>query len=258
MNKYSKLKITIITAVYNGEKYIQETIQSVLNQSYDNIEYIIVDGMSTDKTSQIINSHRQRISRVITQSDNSMYEAINRGFCAATGDYVLVLNSDDQLVSKTTIKEVVNFIADNPGKLAYYGNILKQEGKLLFKRKVFKVDFSHLLYTKHGTLVPHPALFVDRINSLSKIGFYDLSYRYASDFDYILKLLKCGPVVYMNIFVSIFRVHRDSITSSGKIDQERLSILRKYNSAKPYLVKKMYYILIWSRYKILNILLNRA
>lgn len=254
MNK--GLKVTIITAVYNGERYLQETINSVVRQSYDNIEYIIVDGKSIDSTPQIINANRQKLSYVITESDNSMYEAINRGILAATGDYLLVLNSDDRLVDKETIAQVVCFISKHPGKLAYYGNILKQEEKRLEKRKVFQISRKHLLCTRHGTLVPHPALFVHRIGSLATIGLYNLSYRYASDFDYILRLLGAGPVLHMNIFVSIFRVHQDSITSTGKIEQERLNILKNHDGSQHVFIKSIYYFLIWTRYKIVNALEN--
>jgi len=250
-------KITIITPVFNGEKYLEETIQSVIGQSYNNIEYIIVDGQSADNTLEIINAYRDRISQVIVERDRSMYEAINRGIRAASGDYMLVLNSDDCLANKNTIQEVVDFISQNPGCLGYYGNLLKLEGESISKRKVFQITRRNLLFTEHGTIIPHPALFVHRSSSLISVGLYDLSYRYASDFDYILRLLENGQVKYMNIYVSIFRIHQDSITSSGKINEDRLDILNRYGDSQPTLVKSFHYYLIWSTYKILNILENR-
>lgn len=251
------LKITIITPVFNGEKYLEETIQSVIGQSYNNIEYIIVDGQSADNTLEIINAYRDRISHVIVERDHSMYEAINRGIKAASGDYMLVLNSDDCLVNNNTIQEVVNFIGQNPGCLGYYGNLLKREGESITKRKVFQITRRNLLFTEHGTIIPHPGLFVHRSRSLASVGLYDLSYRYASDFDYILRLLENGQVKYMNIYVSIFRIHQDSITSSGKINGDRLDILSRYGDSTPTLVKSFYYYLIWFTYKIFNILENR-
>lgn len=251
------LKITIITAVYNGEAYLEETIKSVLGQSYTDIEYIIVDGLSEDRTPEIIDAYRSRISHIIAEADHSMYEAINRGIKAATGDFLLVLNSDDCLADKNVIHQVVRFVEKHPGCLAYYGNILKREGERMSKRRVFQIDRKHLLYTKHSTLVPHPALFVNRIQSLNKIGVYDLTYRYASDFDYILRLMDKGIVKYMDIYVSIFRIHDESITSSGKLDKERVDILNRYENRKSWFVKSFYYFLIWAGYKILNVVANR-
>ena len=253
----NELKMTIITPVFNGEKYLEETINSVISQSYNNIEYIVVDGQSRDNTLGIINAHRDRISQVIVERDNSMYEAINRGIRAASGDYMLVLNSDDCLASESTIQKVVEFIGQNSGCLGYYGNLLKREGESISKRKVFQITKRNLLFTEHGTLIPHPALFVHRSRSLATVGLYDLSYRYASDFDYILRLLEKGRVKYMNIYVSTFRIHQDSITSSGKIDEDRLDILSRYGDSTPTLVKTFYYYLIWATYKLLNILENR-
>ena len=251
------LKITIITPVYNGEIYLEETIKSISCQTYDDIEYIVVDGFSEDNTIGIVNAYRDVIDKIIVKSDNSMYEAINRGIEAASGDYMLVLNSDDCLVDKDTIQKVVDFINCHPGCLAYYGNIMKREGNLLSKRKVFQISKQHLLYTRHCTLIPHPALFVDREGALTSVGQYDLSYSYASDFDYILRLLENGIVKHMNIFVSIFRIHQNSITASGMINQDRLAILNRYDDSRSKFTKTFYYYLIWSTYKVLNFVANR-
>ncbi len=252
----SGLKISIITPVYNGEKYLEETIQSVFDQTYTNIEYIVVDGLSEDNTPKIIAKHQEKISRIITERDKSMYEAINKGIVIASGEYMLVLNSDDCLVSSNTIERVVAYISRHPNYLAYYGNILKREGRKLTQRKVFQINKEQLLYTQHCTLIPHPALFVNRQKSLESVGAYDLAFRYASDFDYILRLLENGSVKHMGIFVSAFRIHPGSITASGKLDQERLTILEKYQNAQPKWIKSLFYLLIWSRYKFLNLLAN--
>jgi glycosyltransferase involved in cell wall biosynthesis len=252
----SAFKITIITPVFNGERYLDETIRSVLSQSYSNIEYIVVDGQSIDNTIKIIDTYRSSLSKVIVERDNSMYEAINRGLDAATGDYVLVLNSDDCLANSQVVSEVVEFINSDPGCLAYYGNIVKREDQRLTKRKVFQICYTHLLYTQHCTLIPHPALFVNRISSLSLVGHYDLSYQYASDFDYILRLLKNGVVKYMDIYTTIFRIHSDSITSSGKLNPDRIAILNHHADSRPKFVKSLYYYFIWSKYKLVNLLVN--
>jgi len=97
-------KISIITPVFNGSKYIEITINSVLSQTYQNIEYIIVDGGSTDGTKELIEKYRNRIDKIIYQNDNSMYEAIETGFNLASGEYFHWLNSDDFLLDTNSVK----------------------------------------------------------------------------------------------------------------------------------------------------------
>ena len=106
MNK----KISIVTPVFNGEDYIQETIESVIAQKYENIEYIVVDGGSTDKTREIIERYRDKISKIIYQNDNTMYEALETGFKKATGEYFYWINSDDYFLDNLSVKRLMNVL----------------------------------------------------------------------------------------------------------------------------------------------------
>ena len=103
-------KLSIITPVFNGEKYIEQTINSVLSQTYDNIEYIIVDGGSTDKTIQILEKYKNSVDKIIYQNDNSMYEAIQTGFNNASGNYFYWLNSDDFLLNENSVSNLMKVL----------------------------------------------------------------------------------------------------------------------------------------------------
>lgn len=103
-------KLSIITPVFNGEKYIEQTINSVLSQTYSNIEYIIVDGGSTDRTIQIIEKYKNSVDKIIYQNDNSMYEAIQTGFNNATGNYFYWLNSDDFLLNENSVSRLMKIL----------------------------------------------------------------------------------------------------------------------------------------------------
>ena len=117
------VKFSIITVVFNGEKYIQETIDSVLEQTYSNIQYIIIDGASTDSTNDIIKRYKNKIDCYVSEKDNGMYEAINKGLKLATGDYILILNSDDYLATKNVLSEL-NRLLNNKSLDFFYCNLI--------------------------------------------------------------------------------------------------------------------------------------
>lgn len=247
------MKFTIITAVFNGEEYLTETIESVINQTYRNIEYIIIDGGSTDGTINLIKKYEHHLSHWQSEKDESMYEAINKGLKLATGDYVLCLNSDDQLFSSNTILEVFLYMQKNQGFFAYYGDIVKIKGNQKKSKKTFQCSHNNLLYSQHCSFVPHPTLFINKI--IAQNYQYNTFFRYASDYDYILNLTKFVSLKYMPINITLFREHPKSITSSGKITSERIEILR-INSlfSKSYIVRQFYYLKIWVFYKVVQTL----
>ena len=248
------LKITIITVCKNSERFIAETIESVVNQTYKNIEYILIDGKSKDSTVDIIKNYSPHISFWISEEDDGMYDAINKGLAIATGDYILILNSDDVLTNKNTIRQVADQV--NVQRLDYYyGNMIKFKNEKYKKVKLFPVTFKQLLLSTHGTFTPHPCFFVSA--PLNKIlGGYDLKYKYASDYDYILQALDAKDIKgrHLNIFISKFRIHDMSITASGKIDSERKEILKQHGYFQfSYLTRLYFYYTLWIYYKIRNL-----
>src|ERR1043166_6204978 len=107
------MKISIITVCYNSERYIKDAIDSVLHQTYKDIEYIIVDGASKDKTVEIIKSYGNRITKFVSEPDKGIYDAMNKGLKMASGDYLGILNSDDFYIDNNVIENVVNELKQN-------------------------------------------------------------------------------------------------------------------------------------------------
>lgn len=252
--KNSGTKITIITVCRNSEKFLEETIKGVINQTYPNIEYIIIDGASSDSTLEIIKRYSFGIHLWLSETDDSMYAAINKGLRLATGDYILILNSDDLLANNNTIEKAVNLI-DKHNPDYFYGNLLKFKDGKIKKVKLFPVTFKQLLLSTHGTFVPHPCFFISqRLNK--QLNGYELKYKYASDYDYILKALatKGNTGKYINIDISKFRIHDNSITAGGKINTERKTILREHGFYQySFFSRLFFYYTLWIYYKIINI-----
>ncbi len=248
------LKISIITVCKNSEQFLNETIGSIISQTYQDIQYIVIDGNSTDSTVDIIKKYADKISYWVSEEDGGMYDAINKGLKMATGDYILVLNSDDVLASDNIIQTIAEEIQKDRLDY-YYGNIIKLKENTNKKVKLFPVSFRQLLFSTHGTFVPHPCFFIsNKLNQL--LGGYNLNFKYASDYDYILRVLNTKGAMgkYLDVYVTKFRIHNNSITASGKIDEERKKILLQHGYyQQPYLKRTFYYYLLWVYYKIINL-----
>lgn len=249
------LKVSIITVCKNSEAFLEETIKSVINQTYEGIEYIVIDGNSTDSTVDIIKLYSSHLAYWASEQDYSMYDAINKGLGRATGDYILVLNSDDSLVNDHVIENVVKEIEKEKFDF-YYGNVIKLKNNRKVNTRLFQVNYMQLLYSTHGSFVHHPCFFISReLNE--QLGGYDLKYKYASDYDYILRALNIKNAIgkHMGIYITAFRFHANSITSSGKLDEERKMILAEHNYYKlPKIKRLIYFYLLWGYYKMINLI----
>lgn len=222
-------KISIITACYNAEKTIEQTILSVINQTYDNIEYIIVDGASNDGTMSIVNKYKDKIDIIISEPDNGIYDAFNKGAKVATGDYVQYLNADDYLYDSLVIKEISVFIQNFKKAKAVYGGILKRNPITDYvevnNQKISIEDI------QNGKMIPHPATFISR-EILNEFGYFDESYKIAADYDLISKLFKKydGEIFHINRLVSIFRTDgiSNDLSNRLKIDNEVKEIIKNH------------------------------
>lgn len=245
--------VTIITVVFNGEEFIQETIDSVLSQDYPNIEYIIVDGYSNDGTLDILRKHSEVIDLWVSEPDDSMYEALNRGIQLASGDIIASLNSDDIYASDHVVSAMVAEFTDDISGV--YGNIINRyEGSDRDDRyvRIFQVSFKDLLLSRHSTFLPQPTLFL-RKKVYEEIGLFDTSYKYASDYDYILRILKICKIKYVDMYVTVFRYHESSITSTGKINNDRIDVITKHGyKSYPGIYRLFSYLFLWMKYKYIN------
>jgi glycosyltransferase involved in cell wall biosynthesis len=169
--------VTILTIVYNGEKYIENTIKSVINQTYQNIEYIIIDGGSTDNTIHIINKYRNGIDLIISETDNGISDAFNKGLRHANGEIIGIINADDWY-DKDAVEKVVRQIKDVD---IVYGDLrLWKNNKIDF---VIKADHKHL---EQEMTINHPTVFV-RKKCYDQFGFFNEAYKCAMDYDILLR-----------------------------------------------------------------------
>lgn len=247
--------VTIITATFNRKDFLEDTIQSVINQTYRNIEYIIIDGGSTDGTLDVIQQYDDKIDYWISRADNTMYEAINDGIRLATGNIVAILNSDDKYVGPNVIEQVVAAFKKFPHIDGLYGDLIRLQKNNIRYKKLFQVNYRQYLVSGKGTFVPHTALFITR-ECIEKVGLYDTRYRYASDYDFILRCLKNGRLKYISCPFTFFREHDKSITATDStITPETTMILKAH---KIDCFNKWYclflYTYLWSKYKLSNLL----
>jgi len=184
VNKISlpnKPLITIITVVFNGDKYLQETIDSIKKQNYKNYEYIIIDGGSTDKTLQIIKNNSSMIDYWISEKDEGIYDAFNKGLNLAKGDYIGIINSDDTYEANA-LEILAKYIALYPDIDFIFGSVKKHWG-ILHGYRPEKINYSWGFYSSHST-----GFFIKN-SSAKKIGFYNLKYKYHADYDYFYRMI---------------------------------------------------------------------
>ena len=182
------MKISLITVTYNSARYLQNAIQSVYNQEYSDIEYIIVDGGSTDATLSIIQQNSSCISKWISEKDNGMYDAINKGMKMATGEVIGILNSDDMLASKDVISKIATcFKAHKVDSV--FGDLLYVDAEETSKIHRF---WKGMTYNRRsfnfGWMPAHPTFYVRR-EIVEQLGGYETHYFSASDFELMTRYL---------------------------------------------------------------------
>lgn len=223
------MKVTIITVVFNAEKYIEDCIKSVLDQDYENIEYLIIDGKSTDNTCSIIKSYEGKIHKFISEPDGGMYDALNKGISLANGEVMGILNADDVLASKTIISEIVNAFKESKAE-AVYGNLnyVSQDQKKIIRKWISKpFEKSHL---KWGWMPAHPTLYLKK-SLFVQHGNYAMSYGTAADYDLMLRFfsLKDFKSYYLDKLIVNMRVGG---MSNSSFQQRVDAFINDYKAAK--------------------------
>jgi len=195
------MKVSIITACYNSENTIEETIRSIQKQTYKDIEYIIVDGASTDKTLQIIENYKDTVSKLISEPDTGVYNAMNKGIKASTGDLLFFLNADDIFINELVVEKFVEEAKKNIAGLLL-GNILmlnRYTGEMYYENHKI-VDKIRLM----TSTIFHPATFF-RKEVFEKYGLYNENNKIVSDYEwYINYFQNNGDYKYIDLPVSIF------------------------------------------------------
>ena len=239
-------KISIITVVFNGEALIERTIESVLEQTYTNIEYIIIDGFSKDRTLTIIEQYRSKISKIISEKDNGIYDAMNKGLQIATGDYILFLNAGDELYSNITLSRVFESSTDAD---VYYGNtaVTNEKGEQLADRRLTPPTQLTWKGLKYGMCVSHQSFIAKR----TLCDLYNLDYHISADIDWVINVLKrSDKIINTQIYISKFLEGGASNKKQSLALRERFKIMAKHYGLVPTLWNHLYIVIRYPIHKL--------
>ena len=200
--------ISIITVVYNGEKYLEQTIQSVINQTYNNIEYIIIDGGSNDRTLDIIKKYQNHITYWVSEPDNGLYEAMNKGIDIAKGELIGMINSDDWY-ELSAVDIVVQAYKENPLKRIFHADRfdVKENGI----KSIRKFHPSTFKFKYYGMTYNHPSMFVHKDNYIKEK--YNTNLKALSDYEFVLKKFIENPKIFYYIQDSYVNYRLDGISA---------------------------------------------
>jgi glycosyltransferase involved in cell wall biosynthesis len=242
--------ISVITPCFNAEQFIEQTIRSVIGQSYKNIEYIIVDGLSTDSTLNIINKYSHYINKVISEKDKGMYDAINKGLKFCNGDIICYLNSDDVFPAET-LQNVVEVFNTNLDAEIVYGDLTYIDSDNMVIKKFIYPKFNYKYFISLWfSSIPQPSTFWSS-NVLKEIGYFDTSFKMCGDFDYFARVGQKFNLTYSNTINVLHRRHKDTLTSqSVKINKEELKLIKKKYNHYNVILKYIYMLFGYLTFKI--------
>lgn len=227
MHNHLTPKFSVITVTYNAEKVLEDTLQSVISQTYRHVEYIIVDGASKDGTIKIIDKYRERIHTVVSEPDKGLYDAMNKGIALATGDYLCFLNAGDSFHEDDTLQQMVHSIKGNELPDILYGEtaIVDQQNHFLRMRRLSAPEVLSWKSFKQGMLVCHQAFFAKR----DLVEPYDLNYRFSSDFDWCIRVMKKAHTLHNTHLTIIDYLEEGLTTQNHKASlRERFRIMTKH------------------------------
>lgn len=220
--------LSVITVVYNNARDIERTIRSVVGQTYPHIEYLVVDGGSTDGTVAVIKQYSERISHWVSEPDKGIYDAMNKGLAMATGDYVLFMNSGDEIYAPDTVARI---FATEPGADIYYGEteLFDDNWESLGLRRHHVPERFSWRSFRYGMNVSHQAIYIRR----SIVGRYDTQYQLSADIDWVIRAAKQAKrAVNTRMLVAKYLVgglskkrHRQSLVERFRIFTKHYGLL---------------------------------
>jgi len=226
------VKVSIITVCYNSEKTIRDTIESVVSQNYSDIEYIIVDGGSKDKTLSIVESYHQSITKIISEEDSGMYDAMNKGINISTGNLIGILNSDDIFADENIVSIIVKIFSQNQVDIIW-GDVVFIDKRNRIRRFYSGSGISPSSFDS-GIMPPHPAVFIKK-DCYENFGYFNIKYKIASDYDLLFRFLKLNDLKYFYLPKVLVKMKlggasNSSISSIFKLNKEIFKIHHSYGN----------------------------
>lgn len=222
-----KPTFSIITITYNAEKLLEKTMQSVFNQTYPHIEYLIIDGASTDGTRSIIKKYTHKLAYWVSEPDKGLYDAMNKGLQKATGNYVWFINAGDTVYAADTVQKIVNDLSATPLPDVIYGEtaLVNAQYQIVGMRRLKAPEQLTWKSFKMGMLVCHQSFIVKRTIA----PLYNLTYKLSADYDWCIQCLKRGKLIY-NSHQTLSNFLEEGISSKNRKAslKERFHIMCHY------------------------------
>lgn len=234
-------KITVVTVCYNAERDIENTILSVINQTYGNIEYIIVDGASTDGTMQVVEKYKDKIAKIVSEPDKGIYDAMNKALKLATGDFLIFMGSDDLFYTKDTLKTVSLKLTEIDA--VHYGQVKWTSNGMLFWGKFNKWKFGI-------SNICHQAIFYPR-SVYIKYG-YDTKYRVFADYVYNLNLIKEKfNFLYLDVVITLYNNEGfSSVAKDVEFDANKRRLYQDSIGFMPFVIGVIYRFLLRAKHSL--------
>ncbi|TCO07880.1 glycosyltransferase family 2 protein [Natronoflexus pectinivorans] len=226
------MKVSIITIVYNNIDTIEDCINSVLAQTYSDVEYILIDGLSSDGTLNLVNSYSDKIDVIVSEKDKGLYDALNKGVLHATGDVVGILHSDDVFYDVDVLSRVVETFKKSRSDIVYGNGVYTSRSNLNQIRRIYKSSPFKNAKLKYGWVPLHTCIYAKR-EVFDKYGLYDTNYSIASDYEITLRWFLNEKISknYLDSFLVKMRLGGKSTTLKLQKmkSAEDLEIIQKYN-----------------------------
>jgi len=230
------MKVSIITVTMNSEKYLSDCINSVKGQSYKDIEYIVIDGQSTDGTLNIINQNQKHISYWVSEEDRGMYDAINKGIMMATGDVIGILNSDDMFASADSVRSIVDCF-ETTGTDSVYGDLVYVEATNTQKiLRYWKGNPYKRSRFRYGWMPAHPTFYMKR-ELISQYGCYENHYYTAADYEFMARYLYLHKVSSSYIDTMLIKMRSgglSNVTLKSRLRANRRDFLAMKKNKIPF------------------------
>ena len=210
----AKPLVTIITVVFNGATTIEQTIGSVIEQTYENIEYIVIDGGSTDATLDILRKYEDHIDKWVSEKDAGIYDAMNKGIALARGDYIGMLNSDDFFVAPMTLEKIVTRLEASKVDAVFSCLDIVDPSNLVRVLRKYRISSYSPCMLRIGVMPPHPTFYCKK-SCYEKAGPYRTDYRIAADFEMLVRLLLKHHITWEFIDETTVNMRSGGLSTSG-------------------------------------------
>ena len=206
--------VSIITVCFNSEKTIRDTVESVLSQNYPEIEYIVIDGASTDGTVEVLNEYGEGISRVISEPDRGIYDAMNKGISLASGEVIGILNSDDVYLNSSAVSELIGAMTAACTDSVFADLLVVDQDDLSIVKRYYDSSFFKPSRFRYGWMPAHPTFFVKK-SVYDAVGNYSLNYRIASDYEMLIRILWVKRYTYTYLQKPVIKMRYGGASNSG-------------------------------------------